>query len=138
MLTPKSLLITAERIIDGTLTEVAIKEHIDEWNTKFSSSLFADEPPLTGVAFIDVWMAGAAEYEAFMIGHLTPDWAEKPDRFLNQPYFDGGKFSRMIAMAETPFSFRRRLLFIGKTTILPPSFTVDLRGKCPAFSGHSR
>jgi hypothetical protein len=42
-----TLKITAQRIIDGTDPQFAIKEHIDEWNRSFDPALYAEEPPLT-------------------------------------------------------------------------------------------
>ena len=55
-----TLKITAQRIIGGTDPQFAIKEHIDEWNRSFDAILYAEEPPLTGIAHVDAWLAGAA------------------------------------------------------------------------------
>jgi hypothetical protein len=112
-----TLAVTAQRIIDGTKLQVAIKEHIDVWNSSFNALLYASEPPLTCLPHVDAWLAGAAEYEAFMIDQACPAWAKLPCRFLTEPFFTGGKNSRIIDMTETPFAWRRRLVFTGKTTI---------------------
>lgn len=112
-----TLLKTAERIAAGTAPQIAIKEHIDQWNRSKTGDMHRDEPPLTGIALIDAWLAGAAEYEAFMIDQQAPAWTEDPCRFLDEPFLPSGKNSRMIALVETPFAFRRRLLFTGKTFI---------------------
>lgn len=108
---------TAERIAAGTAHQIAIKEHIDQWNQSRHADLYRDEPPLTGIDYIDAWLAGAAEYEAFIIDQPAPDWTESPCRFLDEPFLPSGKNSRMIALVETPFAFRRRLLFMGQTFI---------------------
>ena len=109
---------TAERIATGTAYYIAIKEHIDQWNRSKSGDLHKDEPPLTGIAFVDAWLAGAAEHEASLIDQPVPDWTKSPCRFLDEPFLPSGKNSQMIALAETPFAFRRRLLFTGKTFIV--------------------
>ena len=108
---------TAKRIVAGTAHYIAIKEHIDQWNRSKSGALHRDEPPLTGIAFIDAWLAGAAEHESLIIDQPAPAWTENPCRFLSEPFYQGGVNSRMIALVETPFAFRRRLLFTGKTFI---------------------
>ena len=51
---------TARRIIAGTNLQFAVKEHIDEWNRSFDPILYVEEPPLTGIAHVDAWLAGAA------------------------------------------------------------------------------
>lgn len=113
-----TLVITAQRIIDGTQPVIAIKEHIDEWNRSFDALLYASEPPLTGQPWLDAWLAGAAEYEAFMIDQARPEWANSPCRFLTEPFFaSDGKNSRAIDLVETPFAWRRRLVFSGRTII---------------------
>lgn len=112
-----TLEVTAQRIIDGTNSQTAIKEHIDEWNRSFDALLYASEPPLTGQPWLDAWLAGAAEYEAFMIDQACPEWASAPCRFLTEPFFTGGRNSQIIDMTETPFAWRRRLAFTGKTSI---------------------
>lgn len=112
-----TLEVTSQRIINGTQPVIAIKEHIDEWNRSPDAHLYAAEPSLTGVASLDAWLAGAAEYEAFMIDQECPLWANFPCRFLSEPFVIGGRNSQIIALVETPFAFRRRLVFSGKTFI---------------------
>lgn len=108
---------TADRIIAGTLPIVAIKEHVDAWNKEMDAILFMQEPFLTGIDYVDIWLAAAAEYEAYVIDFPTPAWVNKDFRFSKEPIFLGGKNARIIAMAETPFAFRRRQLFCGATTL---------------------
>jgi hypothetical protein len=108
---------TADRIIAGTLPVVAIKEHVDAWNKGFDAMLFLREPVLTGIAHVDIWLAAAAEYEAYAIEFECPAWANKAFRFSKEPIFFGGKNSRIIALTETPSAFRRRLLFCGMPSL---------------------
>ncbi len=115
-----TLAVTAQRIIDGTNPQIAIKEHIDEWNRSFNALLYESEPPLSGQSWLDAWLAGAAEYEAFMVDQTCPPWVNSSCRFLTEPFFTGGRNSRIIDMTETPFSWRRRLVFTGKTFIKRP------------------
>ncbi len=113
---------TAERIMDGVEPVIAFKEHIDAWNRSFNAALYEHEPPITGKGvYIDAWLAGAAEYEAFMIDAPIPAWSVSSARFLAEPLYLGGKNSQIIALVETPFAFRRRLLFTGKTFIRMPA-----------------
>lgn len=108
---------TADRILNGDNPQVAIKEHIDLWNKMPAPGLFTEEPAMTGIDYIDAWLAAAAEYEAFLIGADCPSWADQPQRFLKEPFMFGGRNARMFALIETPFAFRRRLLFTGRTSI---------------------
>lgn len=111
---------TARRIINGTDPQLAIKEHVDEWNKSPGPELYGDEPPLTGVPHVDAWLAGAAEYEAFLLDLKYPEWTGMPSRFLSEPFYIGGRNAQIVALVETPFAFRRRLLFTGKTFIGQP------------------
>lgn len=112
-----TLEVTAQRIIEGTDPQFAIKEHVDEWNRSFDSCLYSDEPTLTGLPHVDAWLAGAAEYESFLSNQICPQWTGASCRFLPEPFYIGGRNSQIVGLVETPFAFRRRLLFTGKTFI---------------------
>lgn len=111
---------TAQRIMAGVDPLVAVKEHIDEWNRTFAPALYLHEPALTGMPHWDAWLASAAHYESFLIDQDCPIWANAPCRFLPEPFFIGGKNSRMIALVETPFAFRMRMVFAGRSSIKAP------------------
>lgn len=115
-----TLAVTADRIIAGTNPQIAIKEHIDEWNRHFDAGIYEDEPALTGIAHLDAWLAGAAHYEAFMLDQEPPPWVDTPVRFLKEPYFVGGRNMQALALVETPFAFRMRMVFTGQSTIKAP------------------
>ena len=108
---------TAERIQKGVDPTIAIKEHCDAWNGSRDPRLFQEEPPLTAMPWIDAWLAGAAEYEAFLIDEPAPAWTLAPERFLKAPFCVGGPNARKYALVETPFAWRRRLVFSGRTML---------------------
>lgn len=129
-----SLVHTAERIRSGTDPVIAIKEHADAWNQQHDLELFTEEPVLiegllsqsrcasTSVSgsagpWLDAWLAGAAEYEAFLIDAVTPDWALQEGRFLKRPHIVGGANGRRYGLMETPFAWRRRMIFGGRTML---------------------
>ncbi len=105
------------RIAAGTMIEIAVKEHIDSWNKTFDIELYKEVPALTGLAYVDAWLAGAAHYEAYLLEKECPLWATEPVRFLAEPLFIGGKNARMFALKETPFPWRIRQLYCGRTSI---------------------
>ena len=120
-----TLQITAQRLSAGTTSQIALKEHIDEWNRTFDARLFEAEPPLTGKLELDAWLAAIAEYEAAAIGQACPSWANSPGRFLSEPVHFGGPRSRAILIEETPVAWSRRGLFPGPTWIKTPAQTDD-------------
>jgi len=110
----------AQRIINGEQSQIPIKEHIDAWNKSFDVKLFIEEPYITEFKEVDVWLAAAAHYESFLIDMDPPVWTLQKHRFFDSPYFPSdGIRSRIIMLAETPFTFRMRLLFSGETSIKP-------------------
>lgn len=112
-----SLADIACRINSGCQQQVAINDHIHCWNHIRSKILYIEEPPLTGNSEIDVWLAAAAEYQAFLIGDVPPQWTKESLRFLKEASLPRGKNACEIALAETPFAWRRRMLFCGNTSI---------------------
>lgn len=114
-----SLARTAERIAAGVPYVIAIKEHVDTWNKVHDAKLFTNEPLFLDATlhWVDAWCAGAAEYEAFILGVKAPEWVMHSDRFLKQPFLMGGNNARRYALIETPFSWRKRMVFSGKTSL---------------------
>ncbi len=108
----------AERIESGTPFPIAIKEHVDAWKRQRTPEIFQSEPLwVDEPVWLNVWLAGAAEYESFLLGMRAPDWTMNPIRFLREPLFFGGKNARKDVLTDTPFAWRKRMLFIGTTTI---------------------
>ena len=112
-----SLFNAAMRIKNGRNPQVVLKEHIDAWNRSFSSDLYMQEPSLTGDLRVDAYLAGAAHFEASAIGLECPQWANATCRFLPEPFFIGGKNAILLALVETPLTFRIRNVFVGATTL---------------------
>jgi len=75
---------TALRIINGCSMQVAINDHIHQWNRMRSRMLYLEEPPLSGKDYVDAWLAATAEYESFIIGDIPPQWTENTCRFLKR------------------------------------------------------
>lgn len=113
-----SLAHTAQRIQSGTNPVIAIKEHADAWNQRHDPILFEEKPELIqGQSWLDAWLAGAAEYEAFLIAVDAPAWALEDHRFLFSPHIVGGANGRRYGLMETPFAWRRRMIFGGSTML---------------------
>lgn len=115
-----SLADVADRVQNGTDPLIAIKEWVDAWNRGPECAKYAempewiDEPDLF---WVNLWLAGAAEYGASLLGQPTVAWSELPHYFSRKPILHGGVSARHYALLETPFAWRRRMLFSGKTTM---------------------
>jgi hypothetical protein len=112
---------TAQRVFDGTEPLIAIKEWVDGWNARQEASLYQEEPAWIDQDiwyWVNIWLAGAAEYAAFLNGEVPPAWTEQPQYFSRMPIVAGGSNARRYALSETPFAWRRRMLFSGRTTML--------------------
>jgi len=76
--------------------------------------MIADEPIRLPDPWMDVFLAGAAEFIANREDFSPPAWTEDPCRFLPEPRFWGYRpETRALMLAETPGPFRRRNLFCG-------------------------
>lgn len=114
----------SQRVQKGEDPLIAIKEWVDGWNAGHQAALFHDEPLWLQDDrwyWVNLWMAGAAEHAAFLIDAQAPDWTEDPRYFSKKPILAGGRNARRYALVETPFAWRRRMLFSGKTTLRAPS-----------------
>lgn len=117
---PSTLFEVATQIIGGKEFNFAIKEFLDEIKFRKSkfidlASTYRDEPATIGDPVQDVFLAGLAEMIA---GESSvPEWAMKSNRFLAEPAFLGGKYSRHLVIQYTPIAMRNRLLFCGEILI---------------------
>ena len=85
-------------------------------------AMIDEEPPLTGDAYFNAFVAGMAEYLAWGYGLTIPVWSwNDPARFLRKPVFPC-KLEKMKAylLASTPSAFRRRLIFTGDNPLYRP------------------
>jgi hypothetical protein len=111
----------ALRIQGGTTPVIAIKEFVDDWNRHRDVAQVAEEPVWVqgdDQLWVNYWLAGAAEYGAFLTDQETPLWANQECYFSRMPIVHGGPNMRRYALVETPFAWRRRLLFMGQATML--------------------
>lgn len=74
----------------------------------------AAEPVLLRDAWMNVHLAGIAEFLAQRENVEVPSWALDQRRFLAEPLVCGGARSHAMVMAETPGPMRRRNLFCGR------------------------
>lgn len=66
----------------------------------------------------DAYLGALAEHVAGLRGLVVPEWAHAPARFLDHFWWPSrtvGLHAR--ALVESPAAFRRRGIFIGRTTL---------------------
>lgn len=113
---PKTMLELSQMVIAGQKPiNDGIKEFIDEFIANPYLTLIEDEPELLNDAAENAYLAGIAEYMAFWIDEEKPAWTENSERFLKSVVFFGAENISPQMQQDTPFSFRRRLLFCGDT-----------------------
>jgi hypothetical protein len=121
---PDSIAEVARRAAMGAdRFDPAVREFLDTWQSLSSAerdAALAEEPvPLGGVK--DAYIAAVAEHLARVDRRPIPDWTEKPERFLKEPFFAGGLESlKAILIVESPIAFRRRLIFVSADALSRP------------------
>lgn len=80
--------------------------------------IWVDEPPPTGDAGLDAFLAGLAEYLAERAGLDGPAWAEHSRRFLSTFWFphEHTDFDA-IALRDSPGPFRRRNVYVHPSSL---------------------
>lgn len=113
---PQTLLEVSLAVLSNRMEfHFAMKEFIDEFIVNPCGEAIIAEPLCLDDVVQHVYLAGVAEYLAFWIGIKKPGWVENPDRFLKESVHFGQQHSTVYIQMETPFSFRRRMLFCGDT-----------------------
>jgi hypothetical protein len=70
------------------------------------------EPPPTGDAVQDAYLAAVAVHLAHRVGGRAPAWTEQPTRWLEHPWFAlPDAWARATLLRDTPPAFRERNLF---------------------------
>lgn len=119
MARPQSLFEVVESEGDFRL---ALDEFMDEFymahGDPFAQQAMIDpEPPLTGDAFIDSYIAAVADHLARRWDLDIPSWQDaRPERMgFDDPVFDPD-FPRChgIFLIESPYAFRRRNIFTNR------------------------
>lgn len=114
----QSLAGVARRALAGESFELAARELLDELSLLQSDEQRAraleEEPPLTGDARHDAYLAALGEHFALRFAIARPSWVTRPERFLDRFWFQSDVPGfRAIAIAQSPAAFRRRGIFIA-------------------------
>jgi hypothetical protein len=113
----QSLAGVARRALAGESFELAERELRDELALLQTDAqrvrALSEEPPATGDARHDAYLAALGEHFASRFEIERPPWVTRPERFLDRMWFksDVPGF-RAIAIAQSPAAFRRRGIFI--------------------------
>jgi hypothetical protein len=85
--------------------------------------MLAAEPPLLAAGFsegsiCDAFLAATADHLARTSGFRTPEWALKPGRVLENPWFsDPLPALRGILLRDTPSAFKDKNLFVLESAL---------------------
>lgn len=119
---PVTLAATAERVRGGTELRAAAADFLDDLRRTVDVTDTARridlEPPLVE-PHTDAYLGALAEHVADREGIAAPAWTRRPERFLDHMWWPSrtvGLHAR--AVVESPAAFRRRGIFIGRTTLL--------------------
>lgn len=114
---PHSLAQVASMSKAGYAFTSGVKEFIGFLQPIEDPTAAIQEEPVDVGPVENVYLAGLAEYIAATAGIPCPAWASDSSRFLPEPTFFGGRFTRGMIIATTSFSMRRRNLFCGAVSL---------------------
>jgi hypothetical protein len=115
---PSSLWEVAERATDLKNFSYELKDFLHEFERDARCDLLRKEPRLLAERFpegrlADAWLAAVADSLAERLQRWGPDWAQKPERRLRDPWFASpGPDMRACLLLESPAAFRERNLFV--------------------------
>ncbi|MGH9222285.1 MAG: hypothetical protein ACRD2W_00425 [Acidimicrobiales bacterium] len=112
----------AERVCAGEPFFPAVWELLDEFALLATDDqrlrALAARPPTTGDPRQGAYLGALAEHLAFATGVDRPAWTCAPERFLDAAWFVSDvRGFRAIAIAESPAAFRRRGIFIARSSL---------------------
>lgn len=120
-LRPVTLAVTARRIGAGTLLRVAVADFLDDLRFARGDDDVADrirEEPPPIEAHTDAYLAAVAEHVAALRGLRPPPWVRGAVRFLDHFWWPSTTPAlHARALVESPAAFRRRGIFIGRTSL---------------------
>jgi hypothetical protein len=93
---------------------IALCEFLDEFYTRPQDrqGMIDEDPGFLDDVIYDAWIGGVGEHLARRWKLRVPPWTENPRRFLKRPWFvDDAELLKPYLIAESPASFRRRLIF---------------------------
>lgn len=113
---PRTLAELARRRNAGESYSFLLREFLDEFYAELgggdAAALIAEEPEAIGSAEEHAFLGGAGEHLARRWRLEVPSWTNDPSRFLRRPYFTTPiEGLKALLIAESPTSFRRRLIF---------------------------
>ncbi|MCE6959627.1 hypothetical protein LAZ40_11340 [Cereibacter sphaeroides] len=83
--------------------------------------MLEDEPPTTGDARRDAWLAACAVHLSRLTGMPSPDWTMQPGRYLDRPWFPIGLESmKATYICRSPSAFRERMIFVEEDPLYRP------------------
>lgn len=89
----------------------------EPWTAR--AALIRDRPPLTGSPRWDALIGALAEHFAFHHDLACPEWAEEPERFLDQWWFPVNDSSaRAAALVHAPAALARRGVFVERRDLV--------------------
>lgn len=116
------------RLLQPKLSEFLDEFYGDHGDPAGQQRRIDDEPPLIGNALHDAWIAAVGEHLALRWGLRGPQWVERPQGFeLADPVFMGPQNAKAILLAESPYPFRRRMIFIEEEPLRRASFPGKAR-----------
>ena len=124
---PTTIVEIAHRTHEGVQPfDSAVREFLDAWQSmdRIQRETALRHEPVGLDRFRDTYLAALTEYLALSDRIPAPAWTEHPQRFLDEPFFAGGLESlKATLLAESPLSFRRRLIFISADGLHRPKRT---------------
>lgn len=117
---PVTLLETAHRIAAGEARRAAVADFLDDlrWarDDQDRCDRIREEPP-TVDPHTDAYLGALAEDVAVGAGLRVPSWCREPHRFLDHLWWPSTTSAlHARALVESPAAFRRRGIFVGRTT----------------------
>jgi hypothetical protein len=120
---PRSLREVAERVREGDLFDLSLRNFLDEFAAVPSGAALAAEPPCLrdlsaqGRLF-DAYLAATAEFLAAEHNLPLAPWVWAPERQLRRPWFSlPWAGMRAVLLLESPAPFRSRNLFVSANAL---------------------
>jgi hypothetical protein len=118
---PVTLAEAAHRIGEGTTLREAVADFLDDLRFARDGDDVADrirEEAPTIDPHTDAYLAAVAEHVAASHGLRVPPWTRCTTRFLDHFWWPSATPALHVrALVESPAAFRRRGIFIGRTTL---------------------
>jgi hypothetical protein len=120
---PASLAEVAERSDDTTSFDAEMVDFLHEFKFRPRLEAITEEPELLASRFplgdvADAYLAAVAGMLAERLQTELPSWTRKPERFRREPWFASpGRHMRALLLAESPWAFRERNLFVSADAI---------------------